>query len=942
MKTKKVIAVLLLMVVALSTNVMMAQQMPAIPVDEAVRIGKLDNGLTYYIRHNDYPEHRVNFYIAQRVGSIQEEDNQRGLAHFLEHMAFNGSEHFKGNGIIDYTRSLGVAFGRDLNAGTGFYQTVYNIDNVPSTRQSALDSCLLILKDWSHGLLLEDEEIDKERGVIHEEWRVRRTVSQRLNEAVLETVYPGSKYGQRMIIGLMDIVDNFPYQDLRDYYHKWYRPDNQALVIVGDVDVDYTEAKIQEMFKDIPAAAPDAPQVVGYPVPDNDEPIFAIAQDKEQTRSEVQILFKHDDVEDANKATVDYLIYSYMRNIATSMLSSRLAEKAEEPDCPFIFAYSFDRNYLFSNTKDALSLNAAPKEGQVEATVQALITEVLRAAKYGFTDTEYARAQESTLSAYENIYKERDKITNESLASDYCSNFLENEPMPSIEQLYQLMTMIVPNIPLENVNQVIPSFIGDLHKNLVIVNFNQEKDGAVYPTAQTLQEAVNAALNADIEAFEDDVKQEPLIANLPKKGKIVKESVNDKYGYKILELSNGARAVLMKTDFNENEIRMDAVRLGGNSLLNQDDYANIAVFNDILESSTLGGFTRTELRKALAGNHATAQLSMHKYTDEVTGSSNIKDLETMFQLTYLYFTDCGKDEKAFNQQMTFKESNLKNKDLNPLAAFMDSADYIMGNHNWRSKPFNMDDLKNVSYDRIMEIAKQITANAADYTFYFVGSFDEATIRPLIEQYIASLPAKIGKKSHWRDVEDYPIGVTECNISRKMETPMTYAAMTWLDTKTPFSLENSIKADILGKILDKIYTQKIREDAGATYSVQTFGYASYSAESYTTVAGVFCPIKPEFTDEMLEVLRNEVVEAGKHIDETSLNEIKELLIKDYNTNIKENWYWMWFLRRTLGDNVDTHTGYVDIVKAQTPETIAAFARQLLAAGNRAELVMTPAE
>ena len=336
MNMKRIFSMLLLMLMLFSTNVMTAQEMPPIPVDDAVRIGKLDCGLTYYIRHNDYPEHRVNFYIAQRVGSIQEEESQRGLAHFLEHMAFNGSEHFngEGKGIIDYTRSLGVNFGGDLNAYTSIAETVYNINDVPSTRQSAIDSCLLILKDWSGGLLLTDEEIDKERGVIHEEWRLGQGPQMRMLERQLETLFPDSKYGKRLPIGLMSVVDNFAYQELRDYYHKWYRPDNQALVIVGDVDVDHIEAQIKELFKDC-VLDPNAAQVVDVPVPANDKPIIVIDKDKEQQYSEVTVMFKHDAVSREEKVNMDYMMLGYLESMVTRMLNTRLNDLAQEPDCPF-------------------------------------------------------------------------------------------------------------------------------------------------------------------------------------------------------------------------------------------------------------------------------------------------------------------------------------------------------------------------------------------------------------------------------------------------------------------------------------------------------------------------------------------------------------------------------------------------------------------------------
>ena len=551
--------VALLLIVTLGAITVKAQSMGPMPVDDQVRISKLDCGLTYYIRHNDYPEHRVDFFLAQRVGSIQEEENQRGLAHFLEHMAFNGSEHFngEGKGIIDYTRSLGVAFGKNLNALTSIAETIYLINDVPSTRQSAIDSCLLILKDWSGGLLLTDEEIDKERGVIHEEWRLRSSAYQRILERQLETLYPGSKYGRRMPIGLMEIVDNFPYQDLRDYYHKWYRPDNQALIVVGDVDVDHIEAQIKELFKGC-VLDPNAAQVALEPVPDNEEPIIVIDKDKEQQENNVTIMFKHEATPKEQKGDMMYLFKSFTTAMMSSMLNKRLNEMALEPDCPFLSAGASDGPYLLSKNAEAFTLSVSPKEGQTEAAVQAVVTEAVRAAEHGFTDTEYQRAKENLMSILENAYNERNKIPNTAFAVEYCSNYLDNEPIPSIEQRYQLMQMLVPQIPVELINMVIPKLINTTGKNLVVMNFNQEKDDAVYPTPESLKAAIDAGLNAQVEAFVDNVKQEPLISEMPKKGKIIKETYNSKFDYKELELSNGARAILKKTDFKKNKIQMTA------------------------------------------------------------------------------------------------------------------------------------------------------------------------------------------------------------------------------------------------------------------------------------------------------------------------------------------------------------------------------------------------
>ena len=938
MTIKRFFTALLLMLLVFSANVMMAQQME-LPIDEAVRIGKLDCGLTYYIRHNNYPEQRANFYIAQRVGAMQEEDNQNGLAHFLEHMAFNGSEHFNGEGhrIDDYLDSKGYN-----NAYTKFTETVYIINDVPTTSQGTIDSCMLILKDWSHGLLLTDEEIDKERGVIHEEWRLGRDANERMRNRQLETLFPGSKYAKRDVIGSMDVVDNFPYQVLRDYYDKWYRPDNQALVIVGDIDVDYIEAKIKELFKDVPAPGPDAAVVETYPIPDNDEPIVAIDKDVEQQFSLVQLMFKHDIVEKEAKNDISYVVYNYMKGMMSTMLNQRFEEKVQDPDCPFIQAGSYDYSYLGANTKDAFYLTVVPKEGMIETATQAGMVEALRAAKYGFTATEYARAQEEYMSRLERQYNEREKVHNNTYTEKCYRHFLDNEPLMSIEDNYEMMKMIAPNIPVEAINELLPQLINTDGKNLVVLNFNQEKEGAVYPTKEGLMAAITAAEHADITPYVDNVKQEPLIANLPKKGKIVKESYNETLGYKDLELSNGAHVLLKPTDFKQDEIYMMAQQRGGSSLYGEKDWANCELFEGVIQYSGLGGFNNMELKKALAGKRVGISQRMQTDMDYVNGSSNVKDLETLFQLIYLQFTDVTKDEKNYNSLLNIIDISLKNKDLDPDNVFNDSLNYITNNYNWRSKPFTVEDIQNLNYDRILEIGKERTANAASYIFEFIGSFDEATIRPLIEQYIASLPAKKGQKSNWVNVSDYPKGQTIKHFAHKMETPKANINISWFNTDMPYSLENSIRANLLGMILRKLFYDKIREDAGAAYSVGAYGYSIMEGdESYTAITA-YAPLKPEFTELAIRVMNEEMLKACETIDPVKLNDFKEVMLKSHETQLKENSYWYSIIGAYANRGQDNVTGYEDIVKAQTPETIAAFARELMSAGNKVEVVMTPEE
>ena len=570
------------------------------------------------------------------------------------------------------------------------------------------------------------------------------------------------------------------------------------------------------------------------------------------------------------------------------------------------------------------------------------MTEAMRAAKYGFTATEYSRAQEEYMSRLEKQYNERNKIPNARLAAQYYRNYLDNEPIPSIEQEYEIMSQLAPMVPVEYINELLPKLITTDGKNLVVMNFNQEKDGAVYPTPDGLKTAIDAGLNANVEAYVDNVKQEPLIANLPKPGKITKEKENTVLGYKELELSNGARVILKKTDFKENEIRLNAFQRGGASLYDEKDWANTELMPAIVMMSGLGNFSNTELKKATAGKQASVMMSMDTYEDEITGNSTVKDLETLFQLLYLNFTAINKDEKSYNQLMSQLETVLKNRDLDPENVFEDSVSYIFANHNWRNKPFTADALKNVDYDRALAIAKERTANAANYTFTFVGAFDEAVIRPYIEQYIASLPGQKGKQSSFVDVASHPQGQTISHFTRKSETPKAVAQIYWFDDKTPYTLENQIKANILGQVLSKIFLQKIREDESAAYSAGARGYSTYEGNKFLTAVMGYCPMKPEKADVALRIMNEEMVEACKSIDPTTLKEIKELFVKDLTTDFKENGYWVRTLHNYLFTGADSHTGILDIVNAQTPESIAAFAKQLLSAGNKVEVVMMPEE
>ena len=939
MKLKRIFSAAVLMIIG--TVAMMAQmEMPPIPVDEAVRIGKLDNGLTYYIRHNNWPENRAEFYIAQKVGSLQENDDQRGLAHFLEHMAFNGSKHFKGNELLRWCESVGIKFGEDLNAYTSIDQTVYNISNVPTTRESIVDSCLLILYDWADGLLLEQEEIEKERGVIHEEWRLRTSASQRMFERNLPQLYPNCKYGYRMPIGLMEIIDNFERPFLQSYYEKWYRPDNQGLVIVGDVDVDKVEAKIKELFSGI-VLPENRTMVEDVPVPDNNEAIYVIDKDKEMRYNYIDVMFKHDVFPSEMKGTLTYLIFDYMKDAAVSMLNDRLKEFAEKPECPYLQANASDGQYIFAKTKDAFELGILPKDGQSEEAVKAAVIEARRAAEFGFTATEYNRYKANYMSQLDKQYSNKDKRYNAQFVNQYVQHFLDNEPIPSIDYTYSMMKQIVPNLGVEQVNMIMPELISKSDTNLVVMNFNIEKDGAVYPTADGYKKAIAEARTAQIEAYVDNVKDEPLMATLPQPGKIVKETKNDLFGYTELTLSNGATVVLKQTDLKKDQVLLSGSGFGGGALYGEADYANIKMFDGVIEASGLGNFSHTELEKAMAGKVASLSLSLSNYRQNVSGSSTPKDVEAMLQLLYLTFTNINKDQQSFDNLIQTTEAELKNRSLTPEVALSDSLQATLTCHNPRFMSLVADDLKNVNYDRILQMAKERTANAAAYTFTIIGNYDEATIRPLIEQYIAALPGNQPVVKGSNVNTDFK-GVVVNNFQKKAETPKAIAVMIWNSKQIPYTLENSIKADITHQVLTMLYLKKIREEASAAYTVQAMGGTERNDFESETTIFAYCPMKPEKGDIAVKILREEMDNLANTCDADMLTKVKEYMLKNVDDEAKTNGYWMGVINDYRRWGLDMHTDYKKVVEAQTPESISAFAKEILKAGNRAEVVMMPAE
>ena len=932
MRLRKIFAAALLL---LSVGNAMAQ-MPPIPVDKNVKIGHLENGLTYYIRHNAFPEHVASFYIAQKVGSINENDDQRGLAHLLEHLAFNGTEHFKGNSLQDYLQSIGVEYGRNLNAYTSIDKTVYYFTDVPTTRTSAVDSCMLILKDWSNGISLTKEAINDERDVVHNEYRLRMVGQQLMLERNLPKLYQGEKYGYRMPIGLMSVVDGCDPETLRAYYRKWYRPDNQAIIIVGDIDVDHVEAQIKKLFSGIKVPK-NAAKVVPVPVADNDTAIYVIDKNKEQKFDMINIMMKTDAYPDSLKGNMAYLVMGYLRSVVGSMFDARLAEQTREADCPFLQGSAGIGSYLISGTKDAFSISGVAKPGKVKEAYAAFLREAKRVRDFGFTATEYARAKENFMSGMETMYENRNKMKNEQFTTQYVDHFTDNEPIPSLEDEYKIYQMIVPSFTVEHINDAMKNLISETDTNFVSMVLMKEAEGVSYPTEQELAAIVKQVRGEKLEAYVDNVKQEPLMASAPKAGSIKKVVENKVLGFKKLTLSNGAKVVLKKTDYKDNEIRVAGSANVGYSAF-QDDPVNAANASTVWEVSGLAGFTGNDLQKMLAGKQCSVGLTMSPFRHGIAGTSTPKDLETMMQLLYLSMTNLTKDEKAFENLKNTYVTVLSNKSNNPNMVYQDSIQSTLYLGNKLALLPNVEDIQNINYDRVLDMQKQLYGNAKDFTFYFVGNYDEKVLLPLIEQYIASLPNK-GMKLKNQKIP-YAKGEVKNIFTKAMENPQSQAREMWFVKLPAYTQKTAVLADISARLLEMKYLRSIREELSAAYSTgASCGLIfDYDGKLALTINGT-AQLNPDKVDAAVPCFFKGMEETIAAPDANDLQKVKEILLKQAGVDEKTNSYWMQVLSMYDLRKVDTHTNYREMVKSVTAQQISDFLKNVvLKSGNHFEVIM----
>ncbi len=910
-------------------------QLTPLPLNPKVRHGVLPNGLNYYIMHNEMPKERANFYIAQKVGSTLETEEQLGLAHFLEHMAFNGTTHYPGKSMLNYLQSKGIRFGADINAYTSFDETVYNINNVPTTDTPLMDSVLLVLKDWSGDLLLEEAEIDAERGVIQEEWRQRNDASTRMYTEILPKIYKEYQY-QQMPIGKMEIVMNFKPEALRAYYKKWYRPDQQGIVIVGDFDAEAMEKKVIDLFSSIKMPENAAPRE--YPVvSDNDEPIYVTFTDPELRMPRTTITFKSDKVPFEYRNTQEIYINSILKSLIQMLINNRLSDAAQEANCAFSQAGVYFGDYYVSKTKDSFNVVAIPK-GETLPAVDEVMAIVARACKTGFTETEFDRVKDEMLSTMENTYNERDKTNNGAYANELIRLFVDNEPAPGVEKEYEILKMVLPNIPVAAINQACAQILTD--KNMVIVSTEPTRDGMQMVAQDVMVESVKKAMNAQYEAYVDEVITEPLIASLPKPGSIKGITEDAKTGTQVITLSNGVKVVVKTTDYAADEIVLTAFREGGLRIYPQSEAANVQLMGTAYSASKKGPFDNKTLSKYLAGKQAGVSFSVNSFTDILSGYSTVKDLPVLMELIYTSFTNLGEDKATYDVTIDRSRVALQNAEKNPARIFSDAVKKARYPDNAMLQNITLATLDAADYSKMLGMVRNVLSNAAEYTFIFTGNVDVETLKPLLEQYIATLPAgnvtKIKELSSVKMAE----GKVEEQFKQKMQTPSTMVYDIFSDNNLPVNQKNSVMVDMVADVLDIIFTDTLREEEGGTYGAQVGSYLNPNT-GYWGLMYQFQTNK-EQQQALMDRAQAEWLKLLKDgANEEQFNKVKQAMLKQLEINEKTNGYWnsnlMTYLRGT-----DMINGMRQSIESITLADLNKFMKSFYNGKNRIEVVMEGVE
>lgn len=857
-----------------------AQLGDKIPVDPKITTGAFANGLRYYIRGNQKPEKRAELRLVVNTGAILEEDDQRGLAHFVEHMAFNGTKNFPKQALVQFLESIGMRFGADVNASTGFDETIFMLQ-IPTDKPEVLDKSMLILEDWAHNVTFDDTEIDKERGVIEEEWRLGRGASARLQDKQFPLLLKGSRYAERIPIGTMDVIRNFKHDRLKTFYRDWYRPDLMAVVAVGDFDTAAMRTLISKHFGSLPAAKSPKPRTV-YPVPDQPGTQFAIATDKEMPSTTVEVYSK---LPATDQTTVAAFRTSIVNSLFSSMLSARMAELAQKPQAPFLAAGT-SRGQLV-RSKSATTLSGLMKEDAIDIGLQALFAETARVAQFGFTTTELDRQRQTILRSLERAVAEKDTQESGPLADEFVRNFTEQEPIPGIVYEQGLYQRFLPEITLGEINALAKTWIPE--SNRVVVVSAPDKPGLAIPSEARLLAAMNTAAAAPLTAYVDKVETAPFFDATPTPGTVVSTTTKESVGLTEWTLSNGVKVVLKPTTFKDDEIVFRATSPGGTSLASDADFVAASSAASIIGASGIGRLSALDLRKTLTGKIASASANIGDLDESVTGGASKKDIETMFQLIYLRFTQPRADRELFNTMVSQTRAMLANQSAQPEYAFFVALNSAMTQDHFRARPMSPEMVDQMNLDKSLAFYKDRFADASDFTFVFVGSIDLPTIKPLIEKYIGSLPST-HRKETWRDVGPKPPAtVIEKNVEKGLEPK----SQTTIIFNGPFryNQEQRVAIRAMGNVLENRLRETLREDLGGTYSVSASpNLTKEPREEYAFE--IDFGSDPKRAEALTKAVFAEIEKlkangpTPKEVADT-----KETFLRDFEANTKQNNYWL---------------------------------------------------
>ena len=915
----------------LSANAQIPMGSP-LPMDPDVTVGELENGLRYYIRQNSQPENRAELRLVVNVGSVLEEDTQLGLAHLVEHMAFNGTENFEKQELVDYLESIGMAFGPSINAYTSFDETVYMLQ-VPTEDPGPVATGFQILEDWAHQVSFEPEEIDKERGVVIEEWRLGRGAGARIQDQQFPIMFTDSRYAERLPIGKVEVLQNFPHEELTRFYNTWYRADLMAVVAVGDFDPAEIEQLIQTHFNRMPV--PETPLERPYfDVPDHTETYYAIASDPEATGSQVGVLALQDPREvttvgDYRQALVDVLV--------SSMMNNRLQELTQQADPPFVAAFSGQGEFV--RAKSAFQILALVQEDGHARGLEALFVEAERAARHGFTDGELERQKLDLVRGLELTFNDRENQESLQFASEYINHFLQGNAIPGIEFEYMAAQALMQTIDLDLVNEAARANLDQA--NRVVLANAIDKPGLTTPSQTDFEQVFAGVTSMEIEPYVDTTLDEPLVPEPPEPGSILSESMIDELNMTVWTLSNGVTVWLKPTDFKEDEIAMQATSPGGWSNSSLEDHQSAVIAAGLVQQGGVGAFSTIDLQKALAGKAVQVSPSIGQNTEGMSGSASPEDLETMLQLVWLYFTSPRQDETAFQAFMAQGRAVLENLGSNPMAAFADTFSVTMAQGHPRSRPLSVAVLDEIDLKTGVDFYRERFADASDFTFVFVGAIDLDIMRPLAEQYLGSLPRIERVDSH----VDLDIDPPDAHIQKTVRAGVEPQSQTIMAFSGPFdyTAQNRVGMRVMAQALELRLRERMREDLGGTYGVGvTGGYEQIPEERYTvTVAFGSDPLRAEeLRSVVFEELRNLQVEGPSQED---VDKVAEGERRTRETNVRLNPYWAVQLigARASGQDprflLDTTT-----IDAVTIESIQEDARRYLNEDRVVIVTLLPAE